>query len=158
MQDPSTAPEREWVESSLHVGIGRPDATRLAAEGQGSSLREGRYPAGHPLAWLNEESEPSISEERRQEIIRLGFPDDGYDYLQHMRQGHATSDPQPSINPDSSNQQSSHGMFCLSSRAVLKCCAQMQRAGRICQTRGCLVRAAHQAQEEHVLVSKYLCG
>jgi hypothetical protein len=43
-------------------------------------------PAGHPLAWLDLEQAPeSISEERRRELIELGFPDDGYDYLKHLR-------------------------------------------------------------------------
>lgn len=26
-----------------------------------------------------------MTEERRQELIELGFPDDGYDYLKHLR-------------------------------------------------------------------------
>lgn len=43
----------------------------------------GRYPPGHPLAFLNEQQ--PLSEERRREIIALGFPDDGYDYLKHLR-------------------------------------------------------------------------
>lgn len=91
-QDPSTAPEREWVESSRHVGIRKPDAARLATEVHKGALQGNRYPAGHPLEWLNEEPPMSnMSDEHRQEIIRLGFPDDGYDYLQHMRQGHSSS-------------------------------------------------------------------
>ena len=45
-----------------------------------------RYPPGHPLAWLEEEAAPStLTPERRRELIELGFPDDGYDYLAHMR-------------------------------------------------------------------------
>ena len=44
-----------------------------------------RYPPHHPLAWLQEEERDDISEERRKELIELGFPDDGYDYLKHMR-------------------------------------------------------------------------
>lgn len=44
-----------------------------------------RYPPGHPLAWLEEEAEPEMSEARRRELLELGFPDDGYDYLRHMR-------------------------------------------------------------------------
>jgi hypothetical protein len=27
----------------------------------------------------------NMSEERRRELIEMGFPDDGYDYLKHMR-------------------------------------------------------------------------
>lgn len=26
-----------------------------------------------------------MSEERRRELVEMGFPDDGYDYLKHMR-------------------------------------------------------------------------
>ena len=29
----------------------------------------------------------AMSEQRRQELIEMGFPDDGYDYLKHMRAG-----------------------------------------------------------------------
>lgn len=74
------------------MGIGKPDAARLAQNVREEALQDRRYPAGHPLEWLNEESSAaSLSEACRQEIIRLGFPDDGYDYLQHMRQGHNMS-------------------------------------------------------------------
>ena len=46
-----------------------------------------RYPPGHPLAWLEEEAEEvgAVSEARRRELVELGFPDDGYDYIRHMR-------------------------------------------------------------------------
>lgn len=94
------------------MGIGKPDAARLASDVHKSSLNGGRYPEGHPLAWLNEEAQPSISEERRQEIIRLGFPDDGYDYLQHMRQGHSTSElpvSQEEDDAEPSKQEEGHG-------------------------------------------------
>ena len=75
-------PEVHWVETSRNVGIGRPDVQSVAtavheAAKQGSDF--------HPLAWLRQEQD-DISEERRQEIIKLGFPDDGYDYLKHLRQ------------------------------------------------------------------------
>lgn len=109
------------MESSRHVGIGKPDARKLATEVHDSSLRGGRYPEGHPLAWLNEEAQPSISEERRQEIVRLGFPDDGYDYLQHMRQGHAASE-QPVSQQTSgvaiTNEEDRHGKGFASNRSA----------------------------------------
>lgn len=42
--------------------------------------------ARHPLAFLYENEEDQVqTEEQRQEIIGMGFPDDGYNYLQHMR-------------------------------------------------------------------------
>ena len=47
-----------------------------------------RYPPGHPLSWLVEEDGPTgeeLPEERRRELVSLGFPDDGYDYLAHLR-------------------------------------------------------------------------
>jgi hypothetical protein len=35
----------------------------------------GRYPPGHPLAWLEDEAASApLSEERRRELIELGFP------------------------------------------------------------------------------------
>ena len=38
-------------------------------------LRLCRYPPGHPLAWLQEEQASApMSEERRRELIELGFP------------------------------------------------------------------------------------
>lgn len=40
----------------------------------------------HPLAFLYENEDDQVqSEEQRQEIIGMGLPDDGYNYLQHMR-------------------------------------------------------------------------
>lgn len=40
----------------------------------------------HPLASLyGDSSDAPPSEEERQEIIGMGLPDDGYNYLQHMR-------------------------------------------------------------------------
>lgn len=52
------------------------------------SPRRPRYPPGHPLAWLEEAGDSEgeeLPEERRRELLQLGFPDDGYDYLRHMR-------------------------------------------------------------------------
>lgn len=70
------------------MGIGRPDAERMADELHNKSTTEGTLSSGHPLAWLERSNQPTISEERRREIMALGFPDDGYDYLKHVRQGH----------------------------------------------------------------------
>lgn len=41
-----------------------------------------------PPAWLtqNEPQGPPLDEEKRREILELGFPDDGYDYLKHLRE------------------------------------------------------------------------
>ena len=75
------------MEASRKVGIGRPDADRLAASVHIANTSG--YTEGHPLSWLEEPERDTISEERRREIIGLGFPDDGYDYLKHLRQGHA---------------------------------------------------------------------
>jgi hypothetical protein len=42
--------------------------------------------ARHPIAFLYENEEDQVqSEEQRQEIISMGLPDDGYNYLKHMR-------------------------------------------------------------------------
>jgi len=55
-------------------------------------LERERY--GNPLSWLNEEDSiwgggqvgtSGLDESRRQELIELGFDDDGYDYLKHLR-------------------------------------------------------------------------
>lgn len=49
---------------------------------------------GNPLSWLKEEEgiwgggqvgTSGLDESRRQELIELGFDDDGYDYLKHLR-------------------------------------------------------------------------
>ena len=49
-------------------------------------MLEGRLHGGHPLAFLEaEDAVYSLSEEQRREIIGLGLPDDGYDYLRHLR-------------------------------------------------------------------------
>ena len=89
MQDASSAPQREWIESSRNVGIGKPDVDQFLEKKHQEKASQ-RYPVGHPLAWLQgDEDQKPLPEERRKEIVSLGFPDDGYDYLQHVRQGHA---------------------------------------------------------------------
>ena len=45
-----------------------------------------RRRSGHPLSWLMMEDDGErLDEKKRQELIELGFDDDGYDYLQHLR-------------------------------------------------------------------------
>ena len=70
------------------MGIGKPDLEQWIQQKQEQQAKQ-RYPEGHPLAWLQAEEQVQLSEERRKEIVSLGFPDDGYDYLKHVRQGHA---------------------------------------------------------------------
>lgn len=53
-------------------------------------LRKFREKQGHPLEWLMEErgllhKKNVLDEKRRHELIELGFDDDGYDYLQHLK-------------------------------------------------------------------------
>jgi len=72
-------PERTLATNN--IGVGRPVSTADKIPPSTS-----RYPPGHPLAWLEQiEPQPPISEARRKELIELGFPDDGYDYLSHLR-------------------------------------------------------------------------
>lgn len=38
--------------------------------------------------WLTQDPAlDKMSDQRRQELIQLGYPDDGYDYLKHLRAG-----------------------------------------------------------------------
>lgn len=67
--------DRQWIESSKGVGVGRPDADAVQEQG---------LPARQAPWWFQDEVD-EISEERRKELIELGFPDDGYDYLKHLR-------------------------------------------------------------------------
>ena len=76
--------ERLWIEKSRGVGVGHPDP-EAAAELQHDS--GSRYPPGHPLSVLLEEPAADLTDEQRQEIVDLGLPDDGYDYLKHLRDG-----------------------------------------------------------------------
>eukprot|EP00884_Botryococcus_braunii_P023517 jgi/Botrbrau1/984/Bobra.114_1s0024.1 len=80
--DVDAGPARELIAASKNIGVGRPDPEAVAAAGR---ARSARYPVGHPLSFLEELESTPISEERRQELIELGFPDDGYDYLKHLR-------------------------------------------------------------------------
>lgn len=83
--------DRQWAASSKGVSVGRPDAD--AVQDQVAPTRQAPW-------WLQDEVD-DISEERRKELIELGFPDDGYDYLKHLRvlgkgqaslEGHTDSD------------------------------------------------------------------
>lgn len=99
LQDADAAPQREWIESDRKVGIGKPDLEKFLEEKR--STKSQIHPADHPLAWLQTDSDqPPLSEARRREIVSLGFPDDGYDYLKHIRQGHATSSQTQNGNTD----------------------------------------------------------
>ena len=85
-QEDETAEQREWVEKEKGVGVGRPDMDLLEERHHQESLQGRRYPPGHPLSWLEEEEgQETLSEERRKQNLDLGFPDDGYDYLKHLR-------------------------------------------------------------------------
>ena len=88
-------PERLWVEKSRGVSVGRPDP---ASATEGRQEQDGLLPASHPLAWLSEGHEASLTDEKRRAIVDLGLPDDGYDYLQHLR------DPRVDYAPDCERQ------------------------------------------------------
>lgn len=70
--------DRQWIESSKGVGVGRPDAEAVLQQADTDPR------ASHIPRWFQDEVD-DISEDRRKELIELGFPDDGYDYLKHMR-------------------------------------------------------------------------
>ncbi|KAL0054064.1 hypothetical protein WJX82_003186 [Trebouxia sp. C0006] len=70
--------DRQWIESSKGVGVGRPDAEAVLQQAD-TAPRAPFIPR-----WFQDEVD-DISEDRRKELIELGFPDDGYDYLKHMR-------------------------------------------------------------------------
>lgn len=83
-EDADAAPARMLAEAGV-VGMGRVDEEAVLDSQPGDAL-ERRYPPGHPLAWLEaEQSQEAMTEERRRELVEFGFPDDGYDYLRHMR-------------------------------------------------------------------------
>ncbi|KAK9819819.1 hypothetical protein WJX72_002761 [[Myrmecia] bisecta] len=81
--DADNLPERQLIETDKHIGIGRPDVEAAAAAAAHAPAR--KYPPGHPLSWLEDEVQDNVSEARRQELIANGFPDDGYDYMKHLR-------------------------------------------------------------------------
>jgi protein LTV1 len=85
-EDADAPPERTLMEAGRGEGAaGQPDI-EAAAEAHKASNAARRYPPGHPLAWIEEqELQGEMSDERRRELVELGFPDDGYDYLRHVR-------------------------------------------------------------------------
>lgn len=70
--------DRQWIESSKGVGVGRPDAEAVQQH------TDGKPQLPYIPRWFQDEVD-DISENRRKELIELGFPDDGYDYLKHLR-------------------------------------------------------------------------
>ncbi|PRW56768.1 LTV1-like protein [Chlorella sorokiniana] len=85
-EDVDDVPERVLIDADKRLGVGRVDTSAAAAAHDAAAAAGRRYPPGHPLAWLEEEAQQApLGEGRRRELIELGFPDDGYDYLKHMR-------------------------------------------------------------------------
>lgn len=70
--------DRQWIESSKGVGVGRPDSEAVQQQ------IDSKPQAPYVPRWFQDEVD-DISDERRKELIELGFPDDGYDYLKHLR-------------------------------------------------------------------------
>ena len=92
-----------------HIGEDTGDTTHALEEAAGASrvlheftshsrsqplpydeLQRFRQKQGHPLEWLMEErgllkKENTLDEKKRHELIELGFDDDGYDYMQHLK-------------------------------------------------------------------------
>ena len=65
-EEDAQQPERLLVDAERGVGVGRPDASAAAGAAEALPGDERRYPAGHPLAWLEEETGGrNLSEERR---------------------------------------------------------------------------------------------
>ena len=53
--------------------------------GAATSKTEHRAIIAELHSWQDEAPVVQISEERRREIVDFGFPDDGYDYLKHLK-------------------------------------------------------------------------
>ncbi|KAI3428268.1 hypothetical protein D9Q98_006647 [Chlorella vulgaris] len=85
--DVDELPQRLLVDAEKGVGVGRVDPAVAEATAAAIAASGRRYAPGHPLAWMEEEEATTgpMSDERRRELIELGFPDDGYDYLRHVR-------------------------------------------------------------------------
>jgi protein LTV1 len=69
--DADDAPERVLAEAG-----GRPPPALGADDGPAG---------GHPLSWVASPPDDDIPAPRRQELLELGFADDGYDYARHLR-------------------------------------------------------------------------
>ena len=86
---------------------GRPDHSAIIAD-----LRGGQEAA--PVLQL--------PEEKRREIVALGFPDDGYDYLKHLKEGRdETQGVEPGMQDADSTTEGTRA--CLQGRALLLSCA-----------------------------------
>ena len=108
------ATDRQWVDTSRGVGVGRPDAEAVQQH------RAAAPRAPHIPRWFQDEVD-DISEDRRKELIELGFPDDGYDYLKHLRvlgKGQASLE-----GPDSSAETGSSPALCCQSFSLYVCSA-----------------------------------
>lgn len=77
-EDADDVPDGLLVDAEKRLGYGRVDGdatAAAAAANEAAGIARPRYPPGHPLAWLQEEAQQApISEERRRELIELGFP------------------------------------------------------------------------------------
>jgi protein LTV1 len=69
--DADDTPERVLAEAG-----GRPTPALGADDGPAG---------GHPLSWIASPPDDDIPAPRRQELLELGFADDGYDYARHLR-------------------------------------------------------------------------
>ena len=73
-------------ESGEKEGGGRVLYDTQGERGDDGEEVDDRRRSGHPLSWLMmDDGGERLDEKRRQELIELGFDDDGYDYLQHLR-------------------------------------------------------------------------
>lgn len=74
-EDADDVPDRVLANADMRLGPGRVDAGAAAAAAEKAAASGRRYGPNHPLAWLEEEAMAApMSEERRREIIELGFP------------------------------------------------------------------------------------
>ena len=93
--------QRLWVEKSRGVGVGNPDASFEAAQDT-DQTGDSRWPSGHPLSFLEQEvARTDLTDAQRKEIVDLGLPDDGYDYLQHLRDPRAGPATAPELSASS---------------------------------------------------------
>lgn len=79
--------QRLWVEKNRGVGIGRPDSEEASEAGVPAGKE---HPGGLPLSSIQSQPAADLTEQDRTEIVDLGLPDDGYNYLQHLRDSAAT--------------------------------------------------------------------
>jgi hypothetical protein len=74
--DVDELPQRLLVDAEKGVGVGRVDPAVAEATAAAIAASGRRYAPGHPLAWMEEEEATTgpMSDERRRELIELGFP------------------------------------------------------------------------------------